>query len=298
MKAQMLKRQLISRTRFLWGNRDIGLGRRLQIAASPRMGRAAMRYLRHNCLHANAPEPHFRLNGKSIYFMPDYPVQDSDRLLQGISQVLVETYLLPELFHPRVKAEAGDIVLDLGGNIGTTALLFSQLVGPSGHVYVFEPIVHELCRKNINRNRAENVSVIPCGVSDRNDQIEFEVSDFCIDSCIATIPHHPIDAANGKPSAATTYPTRKVNAELVRLDDWMRTANPPRVDLIKMDIEGAEESAILGATELIARLRPAWSISSYHFDFSGEPQHPKLVRLLRELGYQTAESERRHIFAW
>ena len=298
MTAQMLKRQLLSRTRFLWGNRDIGLGRRLQIAASPRMGRAAMRYLRRNCLHADTPEPYFRLNGKSIYFMPDYPVQDSDRLLQGISQVLVETYLLPELFHTYVKADAGDIVLDLGGNIGTTALLFSQLVGPSGHVYAFEPIVHELCRKNLIRNRAENVSVIPCGVSDRNGQIEFDVSDFCIDSCIATVSNLYADAASGTPPVATTRPTRKVNAELVRLDDWMRTTDPPRVDLIKMDIEGAEESAIRGAMELIAQFRPAWSISSYHIDFSGEPQHPKLVRLLHELGYQTAESEQRHIFAW
>lgn len=295
MNSQTLKRQIVSRAGFLWSNRDIAFAHRLQIAASPRMGRSAMRYLRRNCLEASCAEPHFRLGGKLIYFMPSYPVYDRERLLHGISQVLVETYLIPELFHRKVTAERGDVVLDLGGNIGTTALLFAQRVGPSGRVYAFEPIVHELCEKNVRRNGADNVTVVPCGVGDRNVRVEFEVSDFCIDSCVTGANTRATAQAV---AAGTAKLARKVQAELVRLDDWMRTIDLSRVDLIKMDIEGAEESAIQGARDLIARFRPKWSISSYHYDFSGEPQHPKLLKLLTEFGYHTAEIEQRHIFAW
>jgi FkbM family methyltransferase len=42
------------------------------------------------------------------------------------------------------------------------------------------------------------------------------------------------------------------------------------VDLIKMDIEGAEEQAILGARETIERCKPKWSIASYHIDSERE----------------------------
>ncbi|MFO7654146.1 MAG: hypothetical protein R6X25_10030 [Candidatus Krumholzibacteriia bacterium] len=48
--------------------------------------------------------------------------------------------------------------------------------------------------------------------------------------------------------------------------------------------------------------RPRWTVSSYHHDHRGEWQHPRLMALLRDLGYRVREAEPRpgawRIYAW
>jgi hypothetical protein len=65
-----------------------------------------------------------------------------------------------------------------------------------------------------------------------------------------------------------------------------------------MDIEGAEELALKGAKNIIKKFRPKWSISSYHIDFNNEPQHNKLVKLLKDYGYKIEEEKGHRIWAW
>jgi len=65
------------------------------------------------------------------------------------------------------------------GNIGTTALLFSKMVGAKGRVFAFEPVMYQTLRDNLRENKIENVEVIAAV------QIEIDVSDFCLDSSIA-----------------------------------------------------------------------------------------------------------------
>jgi FkbM family methyltransferase len=160
------------------------------------------------------------------------------------------------------------------------------MVGEAGRVYAFEPVVPELCRHNVERNGVQNVTVIPKGVSNRAENIEFEFSDFCLDSKLCG---HETAAAEG---------SRRRAVPVVRLDDWMTEENLQRLDFIKIDIEGAEEPALRGGQRLIERFKPKLSISSYHVDSVSELQHPKLVKLLREWGYQIEELGKQHIFAW
>lgn len=287
---KFLSRQLRNRSRFLLRDREVNFIDRLKIVNSPRMGCATMKYLLDKRLSDGPNGPYFSVRGQEIYFQPDFPVQNQSRLLDGISQVLVETFYFPDLFTSQVNISDGDIVLDLGGNIGTTSLLFSKLVGDQGRVFTFEPIVYELCKKNIQSNHATNVTVIPKGVSDKSGETEFEVSDFCIDSAIS-------QKQSGTREERVDSSTR-IRAQLVSLDEWIEEVKLPRVDFIKVDIEGAEELALRGAEKLIETYKPKWSISSYHQDFTGAPQHPKLVQLLKSFGYRLEEHGHEHIFAW
>jgi FkbM family methyltransferase len=282
-----VKRQLSMRTRFLLSDRDVPLRERLRIVTATRAGRRAMRYLVENRLRRDPPDPHFSIAELTFGFEPPYPIADRRELLRGISQVLVESFIFPEFFSGPVRLRSGDVVLDLGANIGTTAVLFSKCVGPDGRVFAFEPVVSELCRRNIARNQATNVTVVPCGVAERAGMVDFRTSDFCLDS----------HACDPEPRSGAR-PSQTCRARMIRLDEWVGEQRLERVDFIKMDIEGAEEAAIRGAENLIARFRPRWSISSYHVDPSGEPQHPKLVRLLKSFGYRVQERGRIRIFAW
>jgi FkbM family methyltransferase len=228
----------------------------------------------------------FAIGPYRIHFTPSYPIADRNSLLEGISCVIGETFLLPVLFCDEVNLNKGDVCLDLGANIGTTALLFSHCVGPAGQVIAVEPLTHDVIQANLTENGIHNVHVLPEGVSDAAGEAEMQVTDLCIDSSIV----------KPDPSRFNGGVSRKIT--LTTVDAIVDRLALSRLDFIKMDIEGAEEQAIRGATRTIQRFRPKWSVASYHTDSSNEKQHPKLVRLLNSLGYQTKEVGKSHIFAF
>lgn len=233
-----------------------------------------------------APDGHeyFDLGEQRIFFRPDHAVKSDSEMLDGILLILREAYLLPcEFFSPEVRIAPGDTVLDLGGNVGTSALLFSRLTGPEGRVFSFEPVFHGVLRRNLRENGAGNVRVIPLGVSDRAGAVEFAITDRGVDARMAS---------------PTFGGGTRMRIEMVTLDGFVEREGLERVDFVKMDIEGAEELALRGAERTIERFRPRWSIASYHTDPAGEKQHPKLVRHLAELGYRVREAGKRHIYAW
>ncbi|MGZ3693918.1 MAG: FkbM family methyltransferase [Bdellovibrionota bacterium] len=203
--------------------------------------------------------------------------------LEHFSQVIAETFIAPLHFLGPVRISAGDIVFDLGGNIGTTAALFSQLTGSMGKVYAFEPCVPETLLKNSSLNRLGNLEVFPLAVSDSCGLARMSVGHSGMDSTLG----QPLGWHSEAKEVATTT-----------LDHFIREQKIQRVDFVKMDIEGAEENALRGAEELIRRFRPKWSISSYHNDFSGEKQHPKLMALLKSYEYTVEEIPGFHIFAY
>ena len=56
------------------------------------------------------------------------------------------------IFSKNVALGAGDVCVDLGGSIGTIALQFSDLVGPEGQVYAFEPVTERALQRNLDAN--------------------------------------------------------------------------------------------------------------------------------------------------
>ena len=128
--------------------------------------------------------------------------------------------------------------------------------------------------------------MIPAAVGDQDTQIEIEVGDFVLDSSIT------------KRSHTTDYFTKKISVPLMKLDTFIAQSGIKGVNFVKMDIEGAEELALRGFGQGIEKFKPKWSISSYHIDNVNEPQHPKLVKILKGHGYNLSERGRSHIFAW
>lgn len=228
----------------------------------------------------------FLIDGYKIYFQPDFAILNEAYFLEAITQVLKETFFFPVFFNSKVRIKKDDVVLDLGASIGTTALLFSELAGSNGKVFAFEPVTYSVIFKNLEKNNIKNVEVITKAVALENKKVEIDISDFCLDSSICKRPY------------AKNYYKNRIMAESISLDSFIDEAGLDRVDFIKVDIEGAEELAIRGSEKLIKKYRPKWSISSYHIDSNNEPQHSKLVKLLRGYGYNIEEEKGFHIYAW
>lgn len=125
----------------------------------------------------------------------------------------------------------GMTVLEIGANIGFFTLLFSRLSGKAGKVIAFEPDPgnFRLLEKNIKANDRGNVLCVRKAVSDKTGPERlFRSEEHHGD-------HRTFDSADGRES---------VEIEAVAIDGFLPAGSS--VDFIKMDIQGAEYSALLG----------------------------------------------------
>jgi len=131
----------------------------------------------------------------------------------------------------------GDRVLDIGANIGYYTLLLSELVGPEGQVYAFEPESsnYSLLEKNLQLNHIANVTAIQKGVSDQDTSGTLYL---CDDNKGMHRAYQSVLCGDG------------VNIELVRLDSFFEPSKQA-FNFIKMDIEGYEYLALKGMQKLI-----------------------------------------------
>lgn len=166
---------------------------------------------------------------------------------------ILNTFLIEEYRLARpgrvVEAAAGDVVIDGGGCWGDTALYFADRIG-NGKVFVFEfePENLAVLRRNLARNPrlAERCEIVECALWDSAADLNVAVA----------------GPATKVVEDAAGVATRRVRA--VAIDDWARDAAVPRIDFIKMDIEGAEVPALEGARRTIEAHAPKLAISTYH----------------------------------
>jgi FkbM family methyltransferase len=236
-------------------------------------------------------DKYFKIKGDKIYFGPEYRVTDYEYFLSGVNEVLAETYVFPRIFSKHVSLKKGDICIDAGANIGTMSLLFSKMVGKDGLVISVEPIVHHVLRKNARSNHRKNIVVAPVALLDRNGEIEMLISDYSLDSTVE--PRAKYD-----PNQRVSHFGMRRKVKCTTIDNLVQEMKLPKVDFIKMDIEGSEELALNGARNVLSTYKPKLSISSYHLDHLNQKQHRKLVRILESYDYNTVEEDEAHIFAW
>ncbi|MGC9973672.1 MAG: FkbM family methyltransferase [Bryobacteraceae bacterium] len=161
-------------------------------------------------------------------------------------------------------ARAGDVVLDCGANVG----LYTRTALDAGARLVvaieLAPENLECLRRNFaDEVRAGRVIVYPKGVWDKDDFLALTVNPDNSAADSVVLKHE--ESRVGPKVPLTTID--KLVAEL-KLD---------RVDFIKMDIEGAEQNALIGAHATLAKYHPRMALSAYHLPTDPE-KIPELVR--------------------
>src|SRR5258708_4633510 len=154
-----------------------------------------------------------------------------------LHEAKIDRYISPALrasgiFEPfetelaKVLIKPGDVVLDLGANIGYYTLLFARLVGPAGRVYAFEPEPANcaLLKKNVELNGYENVVLVSKAVSNQTGLGKLFLCDFNQGD------HRLYDSKDGRPH---------IEIETVELDRFFHNYGGS-FDFIKFDIQGAE----------------------------------------------------------
>jgi FkbM family methyltransferase len=188
------------------------------------------------------------VQGAKMYIELSDPNPAIRRTFQAYLLNLVHERATTSLFQKIVHR--GDVVLDLGANLGYFTLLAAQAVGPQGRVFSFEPEPKnfQYLKKNIEINEFNHVTVCQAAVSDKNDRTKLFL-------CPYDSGHHTIDRIDGIRAMARgrPYVSETIEIETVRMDDFLRKNGIAKVDVIKMDVEGAEALALEGMPSVLSQ---------------------------------------------
>lgn len=158
----------------------------------------------------------------------------------------------------------GDVVVDIGANIGTHTVFFGKAVTQEGGVYAFEPqrIIFEFLCANIALNCLSNVKPMNMGVGDKNDKLSVPVL-------------NPAVAQNFGGLGIQGHEQGDV-VEIIPLDQLELA----RCNLLKIDVEGMECNVLKGAEKTIKKCRPFIFVEN-----NSETGSPELVEELFRNGY-------------
>ena len=138
-------------------------------------------------------------------------------------------------------------VVDIGANEGFYTVFAADRVGAQGRVIAFEPSQREIKRlnRNLALNAVANTTVETLGVADGDGQAELKVCEY---------GHEGQNTLGDFAHRVKQEGTQGVS--LVKLDSYFAAHPVTRIDLIKIDVEGAEERVLRGTLETLKRFRP------------------------------------------
>jgi FkbM family methyltransferase len=164
---------------------------------------------------------------------------------------------------------AGDVVVEVGANVGAHTLLLAKLVGAAGKVYAFEPTVYA------QRKLRTNI--------DLNPELKSRI---IVRSELVTNHEHetPVRVIKSSfPIRAGGAPGEAVSAAAIALDSEAFS----RVDLLKIDVDGYDYKVLEGAIEILRMFRPRLLVElcEHALTAQGDSVH-KLLGLLAGIGYR------------
>ncbi len=192
------------------------------------------------------------------YLAPTLPTKEVVTLHDGIRMELVlneyvqsQLYLFGTFEPATVKVlkrlvKSGDTALDIGANVGYLSLVLAKCVGNSGKVFSFEPDAKNfaLLKRNLELNADCNITPISMAVSDSHQPIR--------------LYHAKFDFNGG---AHSMLPSEKHSSNFIEIpattiDEFVNAHELKKIDVIKIDIEGAEMKAFNGMSETLHQSRP------------------------------------------
>lgn len=144
----------------------------------------------------------------------------------------------------------GDVVLDIGANIGAHTLHLAAAVGPGGRVIAFEPTAYAFAKLRTN------VELNP----ELREQIEL-LQAFLTDAGARNIPGNiysswPLESGAGRHAGHLGRLERTSGANVMILDQVAAERNLTAVNFIKLDVDGFECAVLRGAQKILSKYRP------------------------------------------
>lgn len=163
-----------------------------------------------------------------------------------------------DVFFPHYTPGEGDVVIDVGAGVGTETLVISKLVGETGLVCAIEahPVVFSCLEKICKHNSLENAQVFQIAFGDAPGEINMS------DDLSQHISNHIFSEPKGS-----------VPVKVETIDSWLESQAIESIDLLKMNIEGAEKLVLSAAERTLAKTHNvAISCHDFKAERTGDPQ--------------------------
>ena len=143
----------------------------------------------------------------------------------------------------------GDVCLDVGANAGLFTIVAAHCVSPTGRVISFEPSTREYQRlcDAVQLNDARPVTPLQCAAGAAAGHLELRV---------AAEPYSGLNTLGHRFPYDGVDVSRLERVEVQTLDECVRQQGLSKVDLVKIDVEGAEAAVLAGAARILRQLRP------------------------------------------
>jgi len=176
----------------------------------------------------------------------------------------------------------GNVVVEIGANIGYYALVESKIVGNTGKVYAIEPHPENInsLKKNIKINKYENIEVYSIAIGEVNGVAKMNVSTHSnLHSLFIRNFDHIIKSM-------------KIN--VITLDNFLKNKRFP--NLIRMDLEGYEYNILKGMKKILKAKKPLILFIELHPHLLDYKKTLNVLKTLKKYGFETRKIIRRITF--
>jgi FkbM family methyltransferase len=204
------------------------------------------------------------------------------KVLVDIDDIVSCTLYNYGVFEPAVTdilaalIKPGDTVFDVGANFGLYTLLAARQCGSEGKVYAFEPDPRNIARlrTNVQANDWTWINIVPKGLYHHAGTQEFFLAN-----------------KNGKNLGTSSLignatGQKGLEIELTTVDEFTAAQGIKRINVLKMDIEGAELGALRGATTSLQKQIIDRILLEFHPSILGAEKSVEIFDLLSSCGYR------------
>jgi FkbM family methyltransferase len=176
------------------------------------------------------------------------------------------------------ELQEGDIVVDIGANVGYYALLEAKIIGEKGRVYAIEPIPEtiELLKENVKLNNYSNIEIYQLAIGDKTRIASMYVGKWLNRSRMKEI------------DIKSDVISHEISTQVSTLDDFLE--KKPYPDIIRMDVEAYEYQIIKGMKRTLERKLPLKLFMEFHFRLLGKEKCTELLRTLKSAGFEIADA--------
>lgn len=167
----------------------------------------------------------------------------------------------------RKTIKEGDVILEIGANVGIFTVVLARWVGSSGHVYAFEPApeASATLRRHLALNQVEDrVTILPDAISDAPGHSAFYV--------VGTSGENTLSGKHSRIPSAD-----RIEVQVTTIDMFCRERSIAPT-LIKIDIEGYEFHALRGALGVIGQYSPGIVVELHPMNWPDIGVSPEYAR--------------------
>lgn len=178
------------------------------------------------------------------------------------------------------KIKPGDIVIDIGANIGLFTIKASQSTGKSGFIVAIEPEPRNIKVFNLNLKYYPDVILIPKAVGNFRGEIDLMIGTHS--------GSHTVNIDND----GDFFTKAIITVPIDTLDNIIKELNVKEIDFVKIDVEGGELEVLKGAVNVLNRIK-FLAIAAYH----NKADNILITEFLKTRNFKV-RSDGKEVYAW